>query len=67
MIGFSIFLILSSVGVHSIFTINTGPKYSATKGEVWPKPQNEITELTYFTFDPSKFKITVSKKVVFTY
>ncbi|KPI94536.1 Beta-hexosaminidase subunit alpha [Papilio xuthus] len=40
--------------------VNPGPKYPPSKGEVWPKPQNEITELTYYTFDPSNFKVKVT-------
>ncbi|KPJ10417.1 Beta-hexosaminidase subunit alpha [Papilio machaon] len=40
--------------------VNPGPKYPPTKGEVWPKPQHETTELTYYTFDPSNFKVKVT-------
>ncbi|CAK1584912.1 unnamed protein product [Parnassius mnemosyne] len=40
--------------------VNPGPKYPPTKGEVWPKPQHETTENTYFTLNPSNFKVKVT-------
>lgn len=40
--------------------VEPGPKYKPTRGEVWPKPQFENKEDTYFTFDLPQFKIIVS-------
>ncbi|XP_014364554.2 beta-hexosaminidase subunit beta [Papilio machaon] len=55
MFWFLTIFMLTSVNVYSI--LNPGPRYPPTKGEVWPKPQHEITELTYYIFDPSTFKV----------
>ncbi|CAH2268298.1 jg5490 [Pararge aegeria aegeria] len=36
-----------------------GPKYPPTKGEVWPKPQIEVKEKTFYIFNPSQFKVKI--------
>lgn len=41
--------------------VNVGPEYPPTKGEVWPKPQQEYKENTFYIFDSSRFKIKVIK------
>ncbi|XP_047028609.1 beta-hexosaminidase subunit beta-like isoform X2 [Helicoverpa zea] len=38
--------------------VNPGPAFPPTKGEVWPKPQQQIKELTYFRLSPSVFKFS---------
>ncbi|XP_013162989.1 PREDICTED: beta-hexosaminidase subunit beta-like [Papilio xuthus] len=60
MLRFLTIFLITSVNVNCIYIVNPGPKYPPTKGEVWPKPQNEITELTYYTFDPLNFKVKVT-------
>ncbi|CAK1553097.1 unnamed protein product [Leptosia nina] len=37
--------------------VNPGPKFPPTKGEVWPKPQEETKEAAYLTFNPSHFTV----------
>ncbi|XP_013137439.1 PREDICTED: beta-hexosaminidase subunit beta-like [Papilio polytes] len=61
MYRFLTIFLLTSVNAHSISIVNPGPKYPPTKGEVWPKPRKEFTELTYLTFDPLNFKVTETK------
>ncbi|CAH2042715.1 unnamed protein product, partial [Iphiclides podalirius] len=42
--------------------VNPGPKYPPTRGEVWPKPQNETILKTYYTFNPSNFKVKITRE-----
>lgn len=46
------------------YIVVPGPTYPATKGEVWPKPQQETKEWTYYKLSPAVFKFTVSKNHV---
>ncbi|XP_047536014.1 beta-hexosaminidase subunit beta-like [Vanessa atalanta] len=46
-----------SIFVDSFWVVKPGPKYPPTKGEVWPKPQYETKENTFYTFNPSHFKV----------
>nr|ABB76924.1 beta-N-acetylglucoasminidase 1 [Spodoptera frugiperda] len=48
--------------VDSFIIVNPGPRYPPTKGEVWPKPQQQIKEQTYFKLSPSVFKFTETGK-----
>ncbi|XP_035437543.2 beta-hexosaminidase subunit beta [Spodoptera frugiperda] len=42
----------------TIVKLKPGQLYPPTEGEVWPKPQQQITEQTYFKLSPSVFKFT---------
>ncbi|KAJ8720344.1 hypothetical protein PYW07_012387 [Mythimna separata] len=42
--------------------VNPGPAFPPTKGEVWPKPQQQTKERTYFKLSPSVFKFTEKGK-----
>lgn len=58
-----IFIFLLGVFLNNCESFNIvppGPKFPATKGEVWPKPQHELKTHIYYTFNPSYFNITVS-------
>ncbi|CAH1636777.1 unnamed protein product [Spodoptera littoralis] len=57
-----IFNIVCIFFVASLIISNPGPKYPPTKGEVWPKPQQQIKEQTYFKLSPSVFKFTEKGK-----
>lgn len=46
------------------YYINPGPAFPPTKGEVWPKPQQQTKENTYYKLSPSVFKFTVSSKLI---
>lgn len=41
--------------------VNPGPKFPPSKGEVWPKPQEESKEMKYFNFSPMHFAVKVCK------
>ncbi|XP_072942396.1 beta-hexosaminidase subunit beta-like [Epargyreus clarus] len=56
------FLSFGAILVSGLYIVNPGPKYPPTKGEVWPKPQQENKEDAYYTFDPSNFKIKITNK-----
>ncbi|GBP50511.1 hypothetical protein EVAR_25208_1 [Eumeta japonica] len=47
------------VVIRCSWIVNPGPLYPATKGEVWPKPQQEEKGNNYFIFNPSEFKFNV--------
>ncbi|CAB3236552.1 unnamed protein product [Arctia plantaginis] len=55
-----IFNALSVILVASIIIVEPGPKYPPTKGEVWPKPQQQIKRDTYYKLRPLAFNFTVS-------
>ncbi|XP_026734479.1 beta-hexosaminidase subunit beta-like isoform X1 [Trichoplusia ni] len=44
------------------YIVVPGPAYPATKGEIWPKPQQETKEWTYYKLSPAVFKFTVKGK-----
>uniref|UniRef100_A0A2A4JYB6 beta-N-acetylhexosaminidase n=2 Tax=Heliothis virescens TaxID=7102 RepID=A0A2A4JYB6_HELVI len=46
----------------SLNVVNPGPAFPPTKGEVWPKPQQQVKEQTYFKLSPSVFKFTEKGK-----
>ncbi|XP_032519602.2 beta-hexosaminidase subunit beta-like [Danaus plexippus] len=48
-------------GYH-VNIVKPGPLYPPTKGEVWPKPQNERKEPIYYSFDPGHFKVKVQQE-----
>ncbi|XP_059061452.1 beta-hexosaminidase subunit beta-like [Achroia grisella] len=54
---FIIFVAVGDFFAIGMYVINPGPLYPPTKGEVWPKPQFEKKEYTYFTHN-SSFIIT---------
>ncbi|XP_022826941.1 beta-hexosaminidase subunit beta-like [Spodoptera litura] len=57
-----IFNIVCIFFVASLTISKPGPQYPPTKGEVWPKPQQQIKEQTYFKLSPSVFKFTEKGK-----
>ncbi|CAH0686312.1 unnamed protein product [Spodoptera exigua] len=57
-----IFNVLCIFFVASLNIVNPGPQYPPTKGEVWPKPQQQIKQQTYFKLSPSVFKFTETGK-----
>uniref|UniRef100_A0AAR5Q2S4 beta-N-acetylhexosaminidase n=1 Tax=Dendroctonus ponderosae TaxID=77166 RepID=A0AAR5Q2S4_DENPD len=57
--GFALLIFaLGSICVEA-YIVNPGPKYVATKGAVWPKPQEQELFETFFTINPAAFKFVV--------
>ncbi|XP_023939767.2 beta-hexosaminidase subunit beta [Bicyclus anynana] len=52
-------LFIGLINVRAMWLAQVGPKYPPTKGEVWPKPQVEVKEQTFYVFNPSQFKVKV--------
>lgn len=48
---------LGAIFADNFWIVKPGPKYPPTKGEVWPKPQYQIKENKFYTFNPSQFKV----------
>ncbi|CAH0585924.1 unnamed protein product [Chrysodeixis includens] len=46
----------------SLSIVEPGPAFPATKGEVWPKPQQETKEWNYYKLTPGVFTFTVKGK-----
>lgn len=55
----SLFLFLSLV-LNPIQASNPGPEVLATKGAIWPRPQQLNTTEQYFIFKPDTFVFSVS-------
>ncbi|XP_030762521.1 beta-hexosaminidase subunit alpha-like isoform X2 [Sitophilus oryzae] len=60
--------VLISVAVALIFTecvdcyiVNPGPLYVATKGEIWPKPQDQVKSEDYFVITPENFTFLLAE------
>ncbi|KAJ0176837.1 hypothetical protein K1T71_008016 [Dendrolimus kikuchii] len=56
-------IFISALGgtfVIGMTIVEPGPQYPPTKGAVWPKPQQQITEDTYFIYNPADFNIKVT-------
>ncbi|XP_045502091.1 beta-hexosaminidase subunit beta-like [Colias croceus] len=54
------FLFFACLGIGAgMSVVNPGPKFPPTKGEVWPKPQEEAKEIKYYSFNPSHFSVKV--------
>lgn len=54
------FFAVGGTFVLGMVIVEPGPLYPPTKGEVWPKPQQQTTEDTYFIYNPTDFNIKVS-------
>lgn len=48
-----------AISCNGMWVVKPGPKYPPTKGEVWPKPQYESKKDTFYTYNPSHFKVEV--------
>lgn len=64
---FITYLAFFVINISCMTIVNPGPKYPPTRGEVWPKPQNETILKTYYTFNPSSFKVKVSAVISFKF
>ncbi|VVC99099.1 unnamed protein product [Leptidea sinapis] len=53
-----VFIFITSGLCMSI--VNPGPRFPPTKGEVWPKPQEEIKDTAFYKFNPSHFSVKVT-------
>lgn len=51
----------------SEFIVDPGPKVTATKGAVWPKPKNQITSDEYSVIRSSLFQFQVNSSFVDKY
>ncbi|XP_050293579.1 beta-hexosaminidase subunit alpha-like [Anthonomus grandis grandis] len=56
-------VVVTSLVCFSVFAngyiVNPGPKYVATKGAVWPQPQNQIISDDFYIVTPRNFKFNV--------
>ncbi|XP_049877836.1 beta-hexosaminidase subunit beta-like [Pectinophora gossypiella] len=48
--------LLAALGAY----IEPGPAHPPSQGEVWPKPQREDKEDTFYTFNPSQFTVEIT-------
>ncbi|XP_053617094.1 beta-hexosaminidase subunit beta-like [Plodia interpunctella] len=55
---FPLVIIATLFGVH-FAKVYPGPKFPPTKGAVWPKPQFQRKDGTYYTYVPSQFNFTI--------
>ncbi|XP_045452690.1 beta-hexosaminidase subunit alpha-like [Melitaea cinxia] len=57
MLKLVIFLVcFAGIFAENFWIIKPGPKYPPTKGEVWPKPQYQIKENTFYILIPRQFE-----------
>lgn len=56
----SILINLSILIVSDAWIIDPGPQVIATKGGVWPKPQEQQTHQDYFVLSTEDFQFNVS-------
>lgn len=54
-----VLLILSAVSFSYTYNILPGPSVKATKGEIWPKPLEQIKSNDYYILRPALFKFQV--------
>lgn len=55
-------IVFTAINACFVASNNFGQKYPATKGEVWPKPQYQVSENIYYNIYTQNFNITVSLK-----
>ncbi|KAF7277868.1 hypothetical protein GWI33_009122 [Rhynchophorus ferrugineus] len=61
MLKWQLLFVLYLIGLSKAYIVNPGPLYVATKGEIWPRPQQQQKSDDYFVLSPRDFQFILSE------